>query len=39
MFDTIAYVVARDADLDIRLFSRVFQSEKVQNISFKSLFR
>ena len=29
LFDTIAYVVAKDADLDFLLFSRILQTEKV----------
>ncbi len=29
MFDTTAYVIAGEADLDFQLFSRVFQTEKV----------
>ena len=29
MFDTTAYIIAGEADLDPQLFSRIFQTEKV----------
>lgn len=29
LFDTLAYVIAGDADLDFPLFSRIFRTEKV----------